>query len=194
MGATLALAGKKVVMLEFDLRKPKLLSDMGLSARAGITNYLVSNDIDVNDITMPVPDFPNLFVIGCGDSPPNPSELILGDKMNDLFARLNEEYDHVIIDSPPVGLIADAYNLARFADRTLYIIRYNYTLKEQLNVIKDIKEKGSLKNLMLILNDARKENMQGYGNYGYGYHYGYGYVNEEEEMPWLQRIFKKRSR
>ena len=192
MGATLALAGKKVIILEFDLRKPRLLSDMGLSRVSGITNYLVSDSLNIEDLIMPVPDFDGLYLLGSGEIPPNPSELILNGRVNQLFAYLRQNFDHVIIDSPPVGLIADAYNLSAFADRTLYMVRYNYTLKSQISIIKDIYDKKSIRNLMLILNDGRQKNMQGYGAYGYNYSYGYAYGNEVKSPGLLQRIFKRK--
>ncbi|TCC96813.1 GumC family protein [Pedobacter psychroterrae] len=190
MGATLALAGKKVVLLEFDLRKPKLLSDIGLSVTKGITNYLVSNKIELDDLITKVPDIDNLYVIGCGQMPPNPSELLLSERMNELFTILKEKFDHIIIDSPPVALIADTYSLAPFADRTLYLIRYNYTLKNQVGIVKEIFEEKTLKNMMLIMNDGRRENVPAYN---YGYQYNYGYEKKYEKKPWFKRIFSWRS-
>ncbi|GAA4912132.1 GumC family protein [Mucilaginibacter defluvii] len=187
MGATLALAGKKVLLMEFDLRKPKLINDMGLSAKLGITNYLVSDKYQLDDLIIQVPEISNLYVIGCGDVPPNPSELILSDKMVTLFEQLKRQFDHVIIDSPPVGLIADAYNLSMFADRTLYLIRYNYTLKEQVKIIQEIRTRKELRNMMLVLNDGRKENMQGYGDYGYRYSYGYT-IDDKQPASWWKRL------
>lgn len=192
MGATLALAGKKVIILEFDLRKPRLLTDMGLSAATGITNYLVSGSVSIDDLIRPVPGFDGLYIMGSGEIPPNPSELILNGKIAELFAVLRERFDHILIDSPPVGLIADAYNLSAFADRTLYMIRYNYTLKSQINIIKDIYDKKNLRNLMLILNDGRKKNMQGYGSYGYNY--SYGYTMDEQGPSLFERLFKNKKR
>lgn len=192
MGATLALAGKKVIILEFDLRKPRLLSDMGLSAATGITNYLVSGSNDVSGLIQPVPGFEGLHIMGSGEIPPNPSELILNGRVNELFAQLRGQFDHILIDSPPVGLIADAYNLSAFADRTLYLVRYNYTLKSQTNIIKDIYDKSNLRNLMLILNDGRKRNMQGYGGYGYNYSYGYGYMLDEDGPNWFEKLLKRK--
>jgi tyrosine-protein kinase Etk/Wzc len=192
MGATLALAGKKVIILEFDLRKPRLLSDMGLSASTGITHYLVSGAKSIDNLIQPVPNFDGLYIMGSGEIPPNPSELILNGRVNDLFAQLREQFDHILIDSPPVGLIADAYNLSAFADRTLYMIRYNYTLKSQINIIKDLYDKNNLRNLMLILNDGRKRNMQGYG--GYGYNYSYGYMIDEDGPNWFEKLLKNKKR
>ncbi|RVU00719.1 polysaccharide biosynthesis tyrosine autokinase [Mucilaginibacter limnophilus] len=190
MGATMALAGKKVIMLEFDLRKPMLLSGLTLSANTGITNYLVSGVTNIDELIMKVPGFDSLFVMGAGATPPNPSELILSEKNQELFGLLRERFDYIIIDSPPVGLIADAFNLSEFSDRTLYLIRYNYTFKKQTGLIKEIYEKNTLKNLMLVLNDGHQENINQYG-YGYNYGYSYGYVSDEPERSWLKRLFKK---
>ena len=168
LGATLALVDKKVVLLEFDLRKPDLLKGLKLSSDLGLTDYLES-DVMLHDIIMPSNYQSNLSVIGCGPIPENPAELLLSPKMSALFEQLRELFDYIIIDTSPVGLVADAFSLAPYADSSIYLVRYNYTDKVQLNILKDIFENNKLKNPMVVLNDTKGESSKGYGYGGYGY-------------------------
>ena len=89
--------------------------------------------------------------------------------MPELFLGLKERFDYIIIDTSPVGQVADAFSLAPYADASIYLVRYNYTDKVQLNILKDIFENNKLKNPMIVLNDAKTENYKGYGYAGYGY-------------------------
>jgi len=180
-GAALALTGKKTVVLEFDIRKPRLLKGLGMQASKGLSNYIIGNVTKLEDIVQPVKDFSNLFVIGCGPVPPNPSELLLDEKVAELFTRLKTEFDYIIIDTAPVGLVSDAFTLNNYADACLYIIRHGYTLKRQLNMVDDLYVKKRLSNMGLVINDiqtrGRYKGYYGYGGgsyYGYGYGYGYG--------------------
>jgi capsular exopolysaccharide synthesis family protein len=175
-GAVMALAGKKTVVLEFDIRKPKIAKNLDLSRAKGISNFLVS-DIPVSSLPQQVPDVDNLYVVACGPIPPNPSEMLLNEKMNELFAYLKQTFDVVIIDTAPVGLVSDAYTLGRYADSTLYIVRMGYTLKKQLHFVEELYSKSKLPKIGLLVNDIKaSSHYYGYGNYGgYGYGYGYGY-------------------
>ncbi|HUH33443.1 MAG TPA: CpsD/CapB family tyrosine-protein kinase, partial [Daejeonella sp.] len=168
LGATLSLVDKKVVLLEFDVRKPDLLRNLNLVATAGITDYL-KNESTLEDIILPSPTQPNLFVIGCGAMPDNPAELLMSPRIPQLFAELKERFDYIIIDTSPVGQVADAFSLAPYADASIYLVRYNYTNKVQLNILKDIFDNNKLKNPMIVLNDAKAEGFKGYGYGGYGY-------------------------
>ncbi|MCS3801741.1 GumC family protein [Niastella sp. OAS944] len=175
-GAVMALAGKKTVVLEFDIRKPKISKSLDLSRAKGISNFLVS-DIPVSSLPQQVPGVDNLYIVACGPIPPNPSEILLNEKMNELFAYLKQTFDVVIIDTAPVGLVSDAYTLGKYADSTLYIVRMGYTLKKQLHFIEELYNKNKLPKIGLLVNDIKaSSHYYGYGNYGgYGYGYGYGY-------------------
>lgn len=175
-GAVMALAGKKTVVLEFDIRKPKIATNLNLSRAKGISNFLVS-DIPVSSLPQQVPGVDNLYIVACGPIPPNPSEILLNEKMNELFAYLKQTFDVVIIDTAPVGLVSDAYTLGKYADSTLYIVRMGYTLKKQLHFIEELYSKNKLPKIGLLVNDIKaSSHYYGYGNYGgYGYGYGYGY-------------------
>jgi len=169
LGITLSLVDKKVVMLEFDLRKPDLLNSLKLTSNVGLSEYLTSSSLTVDDILIPSGTSDNLFVIGCGGIPENPSEILLNDKINVLFHELKKRFDYIIIDTPPVGQVADAFSLAPFADASIYLVRYNFTEKSELGIFEEICESKRLNNPMLVFNDAKKENknIYRYGRYSY---------------------------
>jgi len=172
LGAVLALSGKRTVILEFDIRKPKIMKGLGLHERKGLTNYIVGS-VELNEVIHQVPDVDNLFVIPCGPVPPNPGEMLLQEKVDQLFKELRTQFDAIIIDTAPVGLVSDAMTLGRYADATIYIVRHNYTMKKQIQLIEDIYQHKKLPQLSLIINDINNRGSYG-GYYGYGYGYGYG--------------------
>jgi tyrosine-protein kinase Etk/Wzc len=197
VGAVIALAGKKTVILEFDIRKPKIVAGLDLNRKSGITNYIVGNTT-IQDMLIPIEQVENLYVIPCGPVPPNPAELLLDEKVKELFTHLRQQFDVIIVDSAPIGLVTDAVILSEHADATLYIMRQNYTLKKQIGLINEMYHNKKLPKLVLILNDVRLET--GSKRYGYGYGYGYGtnYFEEETEnkrglFSWLKKRPLKKS-
>jgi capsular exopolysaccharide synthesis family protein len=193
MGAVLALAGKKTVILEFDIRKPKVLSGLGMPKGSGITNYLVGKS-SLQDVIRPVEGHENLFVLGCGPIPPNPSELLLDQRVEDMFTWLRANYDVVLVDTAPVGMVSDAMTLGKFADCTLYLVRQGHTFKKQVALIDEFYQDNKLPKVSIIINDVKMKpgyGYYGYGRYGYGYGYGYGSYYEEEHPPKtaLERAF-----
>lgn len=195
MGAVLALAGKKTVILEFDLRKPKIIAGLDLARNAGITNFIIGSE-RIEDLIISVGQVENLYVIPCGPVPPNPAELLLDEKLDEMFKYLRSHFDMVIIDSAPVGLVSDALLLSRFADATVYITRQHYTYKNQIGLINDLHANKKLPKISLILNDV-KSGSGGYGNgygsgYGYGYGYGSGYFEDDKKKKkGIRRRVKK---
>lgn len=180
LGAVLAISGKKVAVLEFDLRKPKIIKSIGMEKKGvGLSNYLIGQTDNLEDIYYTIDQYPTLHVYGCGPIPPNPAELMLGANMKKLFDNLKANYDYVIIDSAPVGLVGDTFTIAEYADASIYVIRQRYTFKKQVDFINDIYVAKKLPNMGLIINDVKvgaRYGYYGYGNsYGYGYGYGYGY-------------------
>ena len=171
MGAVLALSGKRTVILEFDIRKPRILSGLGMHKREGITNHVIGR-VEYEELAVSVPGIENLFVIACGPIPPNPSELLLDPRLEAFIQRVREDYDVVIMDTAPVGLVGDAVVLGKHADASLYVVRHNYTFKKQLQLLDDIYVNRRLPRMSLVLNDIQAKT-GGYGGYyGYG---GYGY-------------------
>ena len=166
MGASLAGAGKKVLIIEFDLRRPKLLKGLGMPKTKGLTDYLVGDIADVNAVIKSTEIDSNLDVISAGTLPPNPAEIILSDRVSELIKNMRERYDFILLDCPPVGKVADALTLNEHIDTAIYMVRYNYTEKEQIKIIDDIFLNQKLHNPLIVLNDSKKLNS---GNYVYGY-------------------------
>lgn len=186
-----ALSEKKTVIIGLDLRKPRLADEFNLKNQIGVVNYLIKQN-SLAEIINPT-QIPNLDVILSGPIPPNPSELILSDAMRDLILELKQQYDYIILDTPPVGLVSDALELAQFADVTLYIVRQNYTKKDMITLLNTRVQRGELANASIILNGY--ENKAKYGTaYGYGYGYGAysnGYHDEGDKLSFWKEILNK---
>jgi tyrosine-protein kinase Etk/Wzc len=204
MGGVLALTGKKTIILEFDIRKPKVLSGLKMSRRTGISNFLVGK-AELNDLIIPVPDHENLYVLPCGPIPPNPSELLLDQKVTELFDKLKAEFDVIIIDTAPIGMVSDSMTLGKFANCTLYLTRQGHTFKKQVALIDELYKENKLPKISIVINDVKVK--PGYGYYGYGrYGYGYGYGEKssyyeeditpptpfERLMKRVKKFFKKK--
>lgn len=199
IGGVMALAGRKTIILEFDIRKPKLISGLNMPKGPGITNFLIGNT-PLPDLIKPVPGQENLYVLPCGPIPPNPSELLLDQKVDELFNWLKNEFDVVIIDTAPVGMVSDAQTLSKYANATLYIVRQGHTFKKQITLIEEFYQLRKLPKVSVVINDVKLK--AGYGYYGYGrYGYGYGYGQdssyyEEETAPdnFFERLLYKLSK
>jgi capsular exopolysaccharide synthesis family protein len=197
IGAVIALTGKKTAILEFDIRKPKIMSSFHLARRSGITNFIIGKT-SFEELAVPVPNVDNLFVIPCGPIPPNPSELLLYDRLEELMQRVRQEFDMVIIDTAPVGLVSDSLILGRFADASLYVVRHNYTYRKQLNMLNEISLQNKLPRLSLVINDIQTNGTYGryygYGGYGYGDGYGGEYFDDKKQgksfLQTIKGIFK----
>jgi capsular exopolysaccharide synthesis family protein len=139
---------------------------------------------------------PNLDVITAGPVPPNPSELLISSATDEMINSLKENYDYIILDTPPIGLVSDAVELLKYADSTLYIVRQNYSQKGMLKMINEKYVKEEISNISIVLNDFTMKLRYGsYGN-GYGYGYGYGkyangYNGEEAPKSFIKNIFKR---
>ena len=161
---SLALLDKKVVLVGMDIRLPMLAQNLGLPSSPGVTNYLSGAVDDVNKL---IQHHANCDVIVAGPVPPNPSELLLNNRIEQLIAELKQRYDFVIIDSAPIGLVSDTFSLGRFSDVTLYVSRANYTKKSFIKYLNSVVERGQLKNVAVVVNDTNPKLSHGYG-YGYG--------------------------
>lgn len=196
VAAAYAVSGKKVALLEFDLRRPRILSQLNIQRSEGLVNYLAEQLSNLEMLKHSVEGYPSLHVYGSGPIPPNPSELLLGKSIETMFAWLRANYDMVIVDSAPVGLVADSQTISKYSDACLYIIRQRYSYKNQLAFINDIANDNKLKNMGIVLNDVKVGGRYGYygytSTYGYGSGYGYGY-NAYGEIPMTtwQKIKKK---
>ncbi|RZL51207.1 MAG: polysaccharide biosynthesis tyrosine autokinase [Pedobacter sp.] len=172
LGLTLAQLNKKVLILEFDLRKPDLLNKLEMTQKNGIATFLSGQTDELRCNILPYSGSTNLDVLGCGPLPNNPAELLFSERVGQLFKNVKELYDYVIIDTSPVGYVADAFSLAAYADLSIFLVRYNYTNLSQLQILKDINENNKLGNMMVVLNDAKQGNRSAYAYGGYGYGQG----------------------
>ena len=189
-----ALSEKKTVIIGLDLRKPKLFEEFNLSNTVGVVNYLIK-DKNLEEITNHT-SIPHLDVILSGPIPPNPSELILSDGMKELIDELKTKYDYIILDTPPVGLVADSLELVQYSDVTLYIVRQNFTKKEMITLLNNRIIREELNNTSIILNGFENKAKYG-GGYGYGYGYGNGnysngYHEVEEKKSFMDKIFNRK--
>lgn len=182
--AVLASPGKKSILIEFDMRRPKISEALGLPKENDDLAAFLSGNIDPAKIIRKVQQQENLYVITTSYIPPNPAELLLSDRLAVLFEYLKVNFDYIVVDTPPLGIVSDAKVLAEFADFSLYVIRQRFTQRKQVKMVDDIYRERKLPNLALIVNDVKAKGIRGYygygytsgGNYGYDYSMGYGYT------------------
>ncbi len=174
IGAILANGGKKVVMIELDLHKPRIQKALEMNADIGISTYMVGQNT-LEEIVKPTL-VKNLYTILSGPIPPNPSDLILSEKLKEIINYAKENFDYVLIDTPPAGLLSDATYLMQYSDINLFIMNTKFATKQVLNLFHKLVNDNSIKNVYLVLNGIkRKRGKYYYSKYGYGYGYGYGY-------------------
>ncbi|GAB3895539.1 GumC family protein [Spirosoma agri] len=180
LGASLALVGRPTVILEMDLRKPKIHSVVGVNNTVGISNYLIQ-EATLDDVLQEIPGFPNYYIITCGPIPPNPAELLSSPALGQLFRELRERFDYVIVDSPPVGLVTDAQLISPYVDATMFMVRHDHTPKAYLRMIDNLYKEHRFQRLNLILNAVGGGESYQYG-YGYGYNNYGGYYEESTKI------------
>lgn len=171
LASILSISGKKTLVVGLDLRKPKIHENFEIDKDKGVSSYMTGQHT-YEDIIQSS-GYDNFDILASGTIPSNPSELLIGKAMDDLMVKLKSEYEYIILDTPPVGLVSDALNLIKYADATLYIIRQYYTKKGMINLINNKNKKGEIENVNLVFNYYKAKQKYGYG-YGYGYSYGYG--------------------
>ena len=177
----------KTILIGADMRKPKIFNDFNLSNDVGLSSYLSNQN--TKDEVIQKTEFENLDIILSGPIPPNPSELLSLEKMKDFIEELKKTYKHIIIDTPPIGLVTDGLVLMKYSDINIYVVRQNFTTKEMLNNFNETIIKNNVLNMNLIVNDiSNDKTSHGYG-YGYGNTYGYGYYAEDqiENKPWWKK-------
>jgi capsular exopolysaccharide synthesis family protein len=191
LATIMAISGKKVLMMELDLRKPNLSPGLNIKNDFGFTNYVINPEVKTSDVIRLAGVHENLFIISSGPLPPNPAELIMNARVDLLMQELKATFDYVIVDAPPIGLVTDAQLLNKYADLTLYLVRQKYTYKNQLSIVEDLYTNGKMKSMGIVVNDIKPVGGYGYGYGGYGYgSYSYGtYGNEEEKSGWSKKIF-----
>lgn len=206
-----SLSGKKTIIVGYDLRKPKLHSIFHVDGSRGITSYLIG--LNSYEEIIQHTEFDNLDVLVSGPVPPNPSELVDSDKNRELIKKLRQNYDYVILDTPPVSLIADAQCLANESDINLFVVRSGQTDKGVLkNALYEMVDRSNVK-VNFVINGIENAMQKygygsryggrygygyGYGGYGYGkgygYGYGYGYFEEDKEAMLKERSKRNRKK
>lgn len=177
LGLSLAMSGKKVVLIDFDLRSPKTSRTFGLSQAKGLAEFLegkVHAEKIVTKIEIEQSSYSNLYVIPAGRAEINPTELLHSEKIEELFAYLSAHFDYILVDTSPVDAVIDAYVLSEYCDKTLFVVRHGYTPKTIVQLFDKNSKIKSLKNLSIVFNNIKP---RGFAKNTYGYGYGYGYTN-----------------
>ncbi|MEQ9299475.1 MAG: CpsD/CapB family tyrosine-protein kinase, partial [Cyclobacteriaceae bacterium] len=190
MGMSMAISGKKVCLVNIDLRKPKLAQYLGREdTLEGLSTYLAGG-VELESIIQQSDDNELLHFIPSGPIPPNPAELLLTERMKLAAEQLKTMYDVVIFDAPPIGAVADAFAMEPYVDVSLFIVRYRHSQLQALKLIQNVKEEKKLPSPAIVLNDAKMH--QNSYSYGYGYGYGYGYyADDNQEKPFIKRLWNR---
>lgn len=167
LAISLSLLGKRVALVGLDIRKPMLASYLNLPSQGCLTSYVAEDAYTIEDIIVPS-GVANLDILPAGVVPPNPSELLQSERLDELMAELRQRYDYVIVDTAPIALVGDTYLLHRLADMTVYVTRANYTTYELVDLINQTHEQQRLPKMVAVLNGVNAKKV------GYGYGYGYG--------------------
>ena len=176
--ATLGMTGKRVILLDTDIRKRTQSKLSGNLRQEGITSYLSGSVSDIKSLITPLDEAHHVDMMPAGVTPPNPSELLMSDKMDQLIDELKQQYDYIVVDNVPALVVADAGIVNRVADVTIYVVREGKVDRRYLPELQRLYESNRFNNLCILINDAKMEAKQyGYG-YGHGHGYGYSYGHE----------------
>ncbi|MCL1932921.1 MAG: polysaccharide biosynthesis tyrosine autokinase [Candidatus Azobacteroides sp.] len=178
LAMTLAATGKKTLLIDLDLRKSVMAKTLGtLHSEKGTSMFLSDPKVRINEIIDASHTFhKNLDIIPVQVFPPNPAELLSSERLEQLFQTIGREYDYIVVDTAPIGLVADVYNINAYALSTIFLLRSDYTLKKTLSEIQELYKEKKLNNLSVVLNAVTDENIYGYGQYG---HYKHNYYTDE---------------
>lgn len=191
LAISLSLLGKKVVIVGLDIRKPGLNKVFRLSTKEkGITQYLANPNIDMMELVQMSDINKNLYILPGGTVPPNPTELLARDGLDKAIETLKKNFDYVILDTAPVGMVTDTLLIGRVANLSVYVCRADYTHKAEFTLINELADEKKLPNLCTVINGVDLKRRKygyyyGYGKYGkyygYGKRYGYGYGYGQEK-------------
>ncbi len=178
LAITLSQMRSKTVLIDCDMRRPMVHNLFMVSRENGLSRYLTTDDIDIHDIIKPS-GMDNLDIITAGHVPPNPSELLSSKKMDDLFAKLREEYDYIIVDSSPIIAVTDALILSKKVDQLVLVIRVNSTEREIIEQAKSLLQNINVKAAGVVVNGIEVKKY--YSGYKYYYYYYYYYYADDEK-------------
>jgi tyrosine-protein kinase Etk/Wzc len=185
LASIFALNGHRTVLLEFDLRRPKIHQEFGSSNMIGISSYLIDK-ATIEDIIIPT-HVENLDLISAGPAAPNPAELISSERTAEFIDKLKEMYDYIIIDSAPAGILTETYLLMKIADLTIFIVRLNFTIKETMKTTLKNLEASKFSNISILINDID------ISREAFKYGYDKKYYTDDRSRSFLARIFRKRT-
>jgi capsular exopolysaccharide synthesis family protein len=180
LAKTLAFSDSKVLILGLDLRAPTISKSLHIKKGIGVTNFITDKNLTIQDVTIQLPGIDNLDLITSGAIPPNPAQLIMSERLEYLFESVKDNYDYIIVDSPPVSLVTDTILLNKFADLFMYVVRAEKLDKRMLKVPFTLDRDKKLNNIAMLLNGIKQSN----NNYGYGYGYG-----SDLNKPWYKKVF-----
>lgn len=178
LAGIIAMSGKKTILLDLDLRKPKIHLGLGVSNEAGMSS-LISKQFELTDC-IKKSKIDNLYFITAGPIPPNPSELLLSDRFKEIIDELKTQFDVIIMDNPPIGLVSDGIKILTDADIPIYVFKSHYSKRIFAHRVKELFDMNQLTKLNVILNGIKDTRRSNYG-YGYGYGYGNGYYEETDK-------------
>jgi len=180
LAAVMAMPGKKVALLEFDLRNPGICKKIGLNEGKGLTDFLTGETNSVSELYQTLENLPTLHIYPAGPLNQNPGDILISERVPVLFEILKKQYDYVIIDSAPSGLVSDAFIFGHYSDAVIYIVRLQHTLKKQLDFINDMLRGKKFTNIGIVINDVKTGTKYGYG-YGYGNKYNYDFGRQKKK-------------
>jgi tyrosine-protein kinase Etk/Wzc len=192
LASIIAQSNKKTLLLSLDLRKPKIHKIFNMENDKGLSTYLIGRT-SFEDSIHPT-NINNLFVATAGPVPPNPAELLETPLMDTFIANARRDFDVIIMDTPPLAVVTDAYILTRFSNVFLFVVRQNYSSKSVLQLVDELHHKRGIQNVGIIINDVKVSNYYGrkygYSSYGYNYSYGDGYYGDTEKKSFKDRLIK----
>ncbi|OUS02959.1 tyrosine protein kinase [Flavobacteriales bacterium 33_180_T64] len=177
LASSFSFSEKKVLLIETDIRVPRVNDYLKIEAKKGLTDFISDKSLSIKDVTITMDDNPFLHVIPSGAIPPNPAELLMNDRVNDLFENVKNDYDYIIVDTAAVGLVTDTLLISEHADIFVYVVSANNIDKRQLHIAQTMYEEKRLPRMVTLLNGTTKKK---------GYGYGYG-NNPQRKKTWFSR-------
>ncbi|WP_456441542.1 GumC family protein [Psychroserpens sp.] len=182
LASSFSFSEKKTLLIETDIRVPRVNDYLKIKFDKGLTDYISDKSLSIKDVTVKQKDNPFLDVIPSGTIPPNPAELLMSDRINNLFESVKKEYDYIIVDTAAVGLVTDTLLISNHADIFLYVVSANNIDKRQLHIAQTMYEEKRLPNMVTLLNGSVKKK---------GYGYGYG-NNPQRNKKWYSKLLGRR--
>jgi len=180
LALSLALSGKKTLLLGMDLRAPKLSEYLKLEDKLGVTNYIKDKSLSFEDIILKNAVFSDLDIMNSGDIPPNPVELLMSKRVEEIFEFVKENYEYIIVDTAPVGMVTDTIQISKYANLSIYVIKANMLDKRMLHIPEKLHIENKLPKMAILINGTDHSK----GAYGYGYGYG-----SKKKKAWYKRVF-----